>query len=73
MPAFRMLAQRFGYRQLLYAVVLRALAAAMTGPKVGWGKLERSGSVTAPDIGTVVAPIGERVTPPAAPQVAAAA
>lgn len=48
MPVLRMLAQRFGYRQLLYAVVLRALFAALTGPKVGWGKLERSGSVVAP-------------------------
>ena len=44
-PALRLLAQRFGYRQLLYAVVLRALYVAATGPKVGWGKLERSGSV----------------------------
>jgi cellulose synthase/poly-beta-1,6-N-acetylglucosamine synthase-like glycosyltransferase len=44
-PALRLLLQRFGYRQLLYAVVLRALYVAATGPKVGWGKLERSGSV----------------------------
>ncbi|WP_294198792.1 glycosyltransferase [uncultured Sphingomonas sp.] len=44
-PAVRLLAQRFGYRQLLYAVVLRALYVAATGPKVGWGKLERTGSV----------------------------
>ncbi len=44
-PALRLLMQRFGYRQLLYAVVLRALYVAATGPKVGWGKLERSGSV----------------------------
>jgi peptidoglycan/xylan/chitin deacetylase (PgdA/CDA1 family)/GT2 family glycosyltransferase len=47
-PAIRLLTMRFGYRQLLYAVVLRAIAAAVTGPKVGWGKLERSGRVTAP-------------------------
>ncbi|MEH3046204.1 MAG: glycosyltransferase [Sphingomonas adhaesiva] len=44
-PAMRLLMQRFGYRQLLYAVVLRALYVAATGPKVGWGKLERTGSV----------------------------
>lgn len=44
-PAMRMLMQRFGYRQLLYLVVLRAIFAALTGPKVGWGKLDRSGSV----------------------------
>ncbi|WP_156356225.1 glycosyltransferase [Sphingomonas sp. Leaf22] len=73
LPPLRMLAQRFGYRQLLYAVVLRALAAAMSGPRVGWGKLERSGSVTAPDVATVVTPIGDRAAPSAAPEVAAAA
>lgn len=48
-PALRLLAQRFGYRQILYAVVLRALYVAATGPKVGWGKLERTGSVAAID------------------------
>jgi peptidoglycan/xylan/chitin deacetylase (PgdA/CDA1 family)/GT2 family glycosyltransferase len=48
LPVWRMLSQRFGYRQLLYVVVLRALFAALCGPKVGWGKLERSGSVVAP-------------------------
>ena len=48
-PALRLLAQRFGYRQILYAVVLRALYVAATGPKVGWGKLERSGSVAVVD------------------------
>ena len=68
-----MLAQRFGYRQLLYAVVLRAVTAALTGPKVGWGKLERSGSVTTPDDASVVAPIGARATRPAAAEIAAAA
>jgi cellulose synthase/poly-beta-1,6-N-acetylglucosamine synthase-like glycosyltransferase len=39
--------QRFGYRQIMYYVVLKALAQAMRGPKVGWGKLERSGRVDA--------------------------
>ncbi|WP_241491930.1 glycosyltransferase [Sphingomonas endophytica] len=48
-PALRLLMQRFGYRQLLYAVVLRALYVAATGPKVGWGKLERSGNVAVAD------------------------
>ncbi|MEH3103220.1 MAG: glycosyltransferase [Sphingomonas phyllosphaerae] len=51
-PAVRLLMQRFGYRQLLYAVVLRALYVAATGPKVGWGKLERTGSVAVNDAGT---------------------
>ncbi|RZK02706.1 MAG: glycosyltransferase [Novosphingobium sp.] len=45
-PALRLLMQRFGYRQLLYAVVLKAVFAALSGPRVGWGKLERSGQVT---------------------------
>jgi cellulose synthase/poly-beta-1,6-N-acetylglucosamine synthase-like glycosyltransferase/peptidoglycan/xylan/chitin deacetylase (PgdA/CDA1 family)/spore germination protein YaaH len=39
--------QRIGYRQVMYYVVLKALAQAMRGPKVGWGKLERSGRVGA--------------------------
>ena len=38
--------QRIGYRQIMYYVVLKALAQAMRGPRVGWGKLERSGRVT---------------------------
>ena len=39
--------QRIGYRQIMYYVVLKALAQAMRGPMVGWGKLERSGRVDA--------------------------
>jgi cellulose synthase/poly-beta-1,6-N-acetylglucosamine synthase-like glycosyltransferase/peptidoglycan/xylan/chitin deacetylase (PgdA/CDA1 family)/spore germination protein YaaH len=39
--------QRIGYRQIMYYVVLKAIAAAIRGPRVGWGKLERSGRVTA--------------------------
>jgi peptidoglycan-N-acetylglucosamine deacetylase len=39
--------QRFGYRQLMYYVVLKAVGAALRGVVVGWGKLERSGRVTA--------------------------
>ncbi|MBP8231941.1 MAG: glycosyltransferase [Rhizorhabdus sp.] len=37
--------QRIGYRQIMYYVVLKALAQALRGPQVGWGKLERSGRV----------------------------
>ena len=33
--------QRFGYRQLMYGIVLKALFTAAVGPLVGWGKLER--------------------------------
>ncbi len=43
-----LLPQRIGYRQIMYYVVLKALVQAVRGPLVGWGKLERSGRVTAP-------------------------
>jgi cellulose synthase/poly-beta-1,6-N-acetylglucosamine synthase-like glycosyltransferase/peptidoglycan/xylan/chitin deacetylase (PgdA/CDA1 family)/spore germination protein YaaH len=33
--------QRFGYRQMMYYVVVKAVITAVSGPKVGWGKLER--------------------------------
>jgi peptidoglycan/xylan/chitin deacetylase (PgdA/CDA1 family)/spore germination protein YaaH len=33
--------QRFGYRQLMYAVVIRSIDAALHGGLVTWGKLER--------------------------------
>jgi cellulose synthase/poly-beta-1,6-N-acetylglucosamine synthase-like glycosyltransferase/spore germination protein YaaH len=33
--------QRFGYRQLMYWVVVRSVATAIGGYRVGWGKLER--------------------------------
>jgi cellulose synthase/poly-beta-1,6-N-acetylglucosamine synthase-like glycosyltransferase/peptidoglycan/xylan/chitin deacetylase (PgdA/CDA1 family)/spore germination protein YaaH len=46
-PVLRLIAQRFGYRQLLYAVVVRSAFSALTGHGVGWGKLERSGVLTA--------------------------
>lgn len=38
-------AQRFGYRQLMYLVAIRAIVAALRGRAVGWGKLERKGMV----------------------------
>jgi peptidoglycan-N-acetylglucosamine deacetylase len=47
-PAPLLVAQRFAYRQLMYWVVLKAIAAAVGGVGIGWGKLERSGRVTAP-------------------------
>lgn len=46
-PAHLLVAQRFVYRQLMYWVVLRALSSAIAGMWVGWGKLERTGSVDA--------------------------
>ena len=38
--------QRFGYRQIMYYVVVRSIITAIRGPVVGWGKLERKGTVT---------------------------
>ncbi|MFT4027875.1 MAG: glycosyltransferase [Novosphingobium sp.] len=46
-PALLMILQRFVYRQLMYGVVLRSIAAALRGRSVGWGKLARTGSVEA--------------------------
>ena len=43
-----LLAQRFVYRQVMYSVVIRAVNAALAGMAQGWGKLERTGRVTAP-------------------------
>jgi cellulose synthase/poly-beta-1,6-N-acetylglucosamine synthase-like glycosyltransferase/peptidoglycan/xylan/chitin deacetylase (PgdA/CDA1 family) len=37
--------QRFGYRQLMYYVVFKAVLAASLGPLVGWDKLERKSTV----------------------------
>ena len=39
--------QRIGYRQIMYYVVLKAITQALRGPSVGWGKLARTGRVTA--------------------------
>ena len=47
-PVLLLLMQRFVYRQIMYSVVVRAVAAAVRGPWVGWGKLERSGRVATP-------------------------
>jgi len=45
-PGLLMVAQRFVYRQLMYGVVIRSISAALRGRMVGWGKLERTGTVT---------------------------
>jgi len=37
--------QRFVYRQMMYAVILKGLWRAMLGDKQGWGKLKRTGGV----------------------------
>jgi hypothetical protein len=38
--------QRFGYRQLLYYVVIKSVFSAAAGGRVGWGKLERKGTAS---------------------------
>jgi cellulose synthase/poly-beta-1,6-N-acetylglucosamine synthase-like glycosyltransferase/peptidoglycan/xylan/chitin deacetylase (PgdA/CDA1 family)/spore germination protein YaaH len=37
--------QRFGYRQIMYYVVIKAVIQAVRGPRVGWSKIARSGQV----------------------------
>ncbi|HEX8839483.1 MAG TPA: glycosyltransferase [Sphingomicrobium sp.] len=37
--------QRFGYRQVMYYVVIKAVIQALRGPRVGWSTIQRSGSV----------------------------
>ncbi|MDE2630740.1 MAG: glycosyltransferase [Alphaproteobacteria bacterium] len=39
--------QRFGYRQLMYYVVVRSISTALRGVFVSWGKIERAGTVQA--------------------------
>jgi cellulose synthase/poly-beta-1,6-N-acetylglucosamine synthase-like glycosyltransferase len=47
-PAHLLVAQRLVYRQIMYWVVVRAIASAVAGWVVGWGKLERTGRVASP-------------------------
>ncbi|MFL6727023.1 MAG: glycosyltransferase, partial [Sphingomicrobium sp.] len=37
--------QRFGYRQVMYYVVIKAVIQALRGPRIGWSKIARSGRV----------------------------
>ena len=48
-PAHLLIAQRLIYRQIMYWVVLRAIASAVAGWIVGWGKLDRTGRVLPSD------------------------
>ena len=43
-----LLLQRFVYRQLMYYVIVKSLLFAVRGSLVGWGKLERKGTVQQP-------------------------
>jgi cellulose synthase/poly-beta-1,6-N-acetylglucosamine synthase-like glycosyltransferase len=40
-----LLPQRFGYRQVMYYVVIKAAVQALRGPRVGWSSIARSGQV----------------------------
>lgn len=42
-----LLVQRFGYRQVMYWVMVKSIYTAIHGAFVGWGKLERKATVTA--------------------------
>ena len=44
-------AQRFGYRQLMYYVVVKSIDAALHGVRVGWGKLERRATAAVDGLG----------------------
>ncbi len=44
-----LLVQRFIYRQLLYVTAIRVTLAALRGTMQGWGKLNRTGNVSAKD------------------------
>ncbi|HEY3800257.1 MAG TPA: glycosyltransferase, partial [Caulobacteraceae bacterium] len=49
--------QRFGYRQLMYYVVVKSIVTALRGSRVGWGKLERRATAQmAPDRRGAAAP-----------------
>ena len=50
--------QRFAYRQVMYWVVVRSFAAALSGRLQGWGKLERKATVTLPRLRSVWAGFG---------------
>jgi len=40
-----LLPQRFGYRQIMYYVVIKAVVQALRGPRVGWSSIARTGKV----------------------------
>lgn len=51
--------QRFAYRQVMYWVVVRSFAAALSGRLQGWGKLERKATVSLPERRSVWGGIGK--------------
>ena len=44
--------QQILYRQLMYVVLLQSWITALTGGRLRWQKLRRTGVVVAPDAGT---------------------
>jgi cellulose synthase/poly-beta-1,6-N-acetylglucosamine synthase-like glycosyltransferase/peptidoglycan/xylan/chitin deacetylase (PgdA/CDA1 family)/spore germination protein YaaH len=58
------LIQRFVFRQTMYWVVVRSIAAALRGHVVGWGKLERKGMTLLPTTAHASAPAAASVPPP---------
>jgi cellulose synthase/poly-beta-1,6-N-acetylglucosamine synthase-like glycosyltransferase/peptidoglycan/xylan/chitin deacetylase (PgdA/CDA1 family)/spore germination protein YaaH len=59
---WRLLLQRFGYRQLLCYVVLKSVVKAISGSSVVWDKLQRKGTVSVLSPAAIPAP---EVHPPA--------
>ena len=55
--------QRFAYRQLLYLVLLRAVTKALFGTRMGWGKLERTGTTELPVFRPVEEPLDSDPAP----------
>lgn len=53
-PLWALPLQQFGYRQLMYLVVIQSVLSAITGIRLPWQKLERSGGVVVGE-----APVGE--------------
>jgi cellulose synthase/poly-beta-1,6-N-acetylglucosamine synthase-like glycosyltransferase len=53
--------QRFVYRQMMYYVILKSIVTAIKGTRVGWGKLDRRGTVSTP-IEQIEIPIDSNAT-----------
>jgi len=63
------LIQRFVFRQTMYWVVVKSIAAALRGHVVGWGKLERKGMNLLPTTANTQTPVPPQVPslPPPGP------
>jgi hypothetical protein len=47
-PLWALPLQQLVYRQLMYLVVIQSLISALTGSRLRWHKLERTGELTVP-------------------------